>query len=168
MKKIILLLLFISTLANAQENEIKVTPEGISSLVITAEGMTAIQIYDKSKMLVLKMFDNPKHVIKVDEEGKILRFEGYRVFKEGFSSGGKYEYTCQLEFKDGRYKISFYDVSLSKGGSHTTFNDLFNKEGELRHYDYYKNIHANFETMLNNLNSQIKEAVIKNATESKW
>jgi hypothetical protein len=167
MKKTLLLLLLFSTLAKAQETEIKVTPEGITSLVVSTEGFSATQLYDKSKMLVLKMFSNPKYVIKVDEAGKILRFNGYQVFKEGFSSSGTYNYTCQLEFKDDRYKISFYDVYLDKAG-HVTCRDLFNKDGEIRHYDYYKNIYSNFIAMLNGVNHLIKDSVSKKSDEDKW
>jgi hypothetical protein len=163
MKIKIFFFLFATSFINAQESDIKVTPEGISTLVVPAEGLTAIQEYDKSKMLILKMFDN---VIKVDEIGKILRFDGYKVFKEGFSSGGLYKYTCQLEFKDERYKISFYDVYLTKG--HVTYSDLFNKEGEIRRYDYYKNIHSNFVLMLNEINALIKNSILKKKEEDKW
>jgi hypothetical protein len=167
MKKIALILLLISTFINAQESEIKVTPEGIAPLVVTTEGISATQLYEKSKDLIVKMFKNPNYVIKVDEEGKILRFNGYQVFKEGFSSSGTYKYTCQLEFKNDRYKISFYDVYLDKAGR-ITYRDLFNKDGEIRHYDYYKSIHSNFIVMLNGVNHLIKDSVSKKSEEDKW
>lgn len=165
MKKITLLLLLLVNYVNAQE--IKITPEGISSVVLPAEGKTAFQIYDLAKDLIIKMFDNPKNVIKVDEPGKILRFDGVKKFKGSISTEGIYNYTCELEFKDGRYKISFYDVYQDKGIKRT-YVDLFNKDGEVRKMDFYKTLHTNFTIMLNETNDLFKNKIITGAKEDKW
>lgn len=165
MKKITLLLFLLINYTNAQE--IKITPEGISSVVVPAEEKTAVQIYDLAKDLIIKMFENPKNAIKVDEPGKILRFDGVKKFKGSISTEGIYNYTCELEFKDGRYKISFYDVYQDKGIKRT-YVDLFNKDGELRKMEFYKTLHANFTIMLNETNDLFKNKIITGAKEDKW
>ncbi|MFW0737574.1 hypothetical protein [Flavobacterium sp. T12S277] len=167
MKKITLLLFLFITYSNAQETEIKITPEGISSAVIPTEGKTAVQSYELAKDMILKMFDTPKNVIKVDEQGKILRFEGVKKFKGSISTEGLYNYTCELEFKDGRYKISFYDVYLDKGIKRT-FVDLFNKDGDLRKMTFYKTLHSNFTIMLNEVNDMFKNKIVVGNKEDKW
>lgn len=166
MKKITFILFFFSAILQAQNN-ISVTADGISSVVNTAEGKTAGEIYVLAKDLVLKMYSDPKHVIKVDEESKLLRFAGFKKFKGGISSEGIYNYTCEIEFRDGRYKISFFDVYLDKGIKRT-YVDLFNKDGELRKMDFYKNLHANFTVMLNEVNDLFKDKIDKKLTEDKW
>lgn len=167
MKKITSLLLLFTCFLNAQESEITITPKGIDSAVIIVDGKTSKEMYDSAKDLILKTFSDPKYAIKVDEPGKLLRYSGFRKFKGGISSEGIYDYTCELEFKDGRYKISFYDVFLDKGIKRT-YVDLFNKEGELRKMEYYRNLHANFTTMVNEVNQMFKDKIIKGDKADNW
>jgi len=156
-----------SNLSNGQDKEIKITPDGINHLVISVENKSSMEIYDLAKGAVLKMFDNPKNNIKVDEAGKLLRFSGFRKFKGSLGSEGIYDYTCELEFRDNRYKISFYDVFLDKGIKRT-YNDLFNKEGELRKMEFYKTLHSNFTTMINDVNDLLKNEILKTSSDDKW
>lgn len=167
MKSLSLILLFWTGLLNAQESEITITAQGISSSIIAAEGKSSVQIYDLAKSVVLSMFDNPSKFIKVDEPGKILRFSGSRKFKGSISTEGVYNYTCELEFKEGRYKISFYDVFLDKGIKRT-YVDLFTSEGNLRKMDFYKKLHANFTTMLNEVDVRFKEKISGSSSTDKW
>lgn len=167
MKKIMLGLLFLSTFMYSQDNEIKITSKGIESAVINVEGKSAEQIYRLAKDLILATYSDPKIIIKVDETGKILRYSGFKKFKGGIGSEGIYDYTCQLEFKDGRYKISFEDVYLDKGIKRT-YVDLFNKEGQLRKMEFYKTLHSNFTTLVNEVNQMFKEKIVNGNPSETW
>lgn len=143
----------------AQEHEVKITPEGIEPVVVAVENLTAAELYDRAKTAVLKMFKNPDNVIKADIAGKLLRFQGEKFYSSGLSSEGTYRYTCQLEFKDNRYKVTFTEVTFLKK-RHAKIQELvFNDKGELRELDYYKNIYNNCLTMVNTVFSDIKTKV---------
>ncbi|MEO8534264.1 MAG: DUF4468 domain-containing protein [Flavobacterium sp.] len=167
MKSLALILVFWTGLLTAQESEISITAQGISSSIVPVEGKSSAQIYDIAKYALISMFDSPTKVIKVDEPAKILRFSGSKKFKGTISTEGIYNYTCELEFKDGRYKISFYDVFLDKGIKRT-YADLFNSEGELRKMDFYKKLYANFSTMINEVNVSLKEKISGSSSADKW
>ena len=164
------LLIVFTTMSFAQEEKdslkIKITSEGIIPLVVKAEGVTAQQMYDRTKLQITKMFKNPDYVIKADQPGKLLRFSGYENYKGGLSTEGKYFYTCELEFKDGRYKISFYDVYRNTGFQSPA--TCFNKAGEIRSMSAYKTLLANFIDLTNKVLFVYNHAITAPESSDGW
>jgi hypothetical protein len=168
MKNLNLIILLFSVQAlMCQENEIKITPDGIAPIVVSVDSLSASEIYDRAKVAIVKLFKNPKYAIKADEPGKLIRFEGYRFYSTGLSSEGNYNYTCELEFKNGRYKISFFEVYLDKG-LRPGVKDVFNKKGEIRNYDYYRNLYDNFTALTNDLHTTIKNKIVSGGKSDEW
>lgn len=150
MKNILLcgLLLFISV-CSAQN--FAVTPNGVEPVVVNVEGQTAQQLYDNVKLYIAKKFKNPRAVTKADEYGKLIRFEGYKFYKGSLTTEGDYKYTCEIEFKDNKYRISFFNLRRNA----IVPKDCFNKDGEVRKMNAYKVYLENFEDSIRSENADI-------------
>ena len=165
MKRLLLLpILLFTAMATAQD--IKITAQGIEPVVVQADSITAMQMYDRVKTYVQKTYKNPDKVIKVDEPGKLLRFEGYKYYESGLYNSGNYFFSSQLEFKDGRYKITFVDVYFKSGTVDIPYTKIFNDKGEVRHYAAYKKQFEFFTDLLNGVNDAVKAAIM--SKEKQW
>jgi len=107
MKKLILILLLLPVIGFSQD--LKMTPEGYSPIVILMPGKTAHQLYERAKNWANSYFESPNEAIKVDVPGKTLRVSCY---SPSFANAGKkiiYDayYNIRLDFKDGKYRITF-------------------------------------------------------------
>ena len=110
MKKIIVLL-FVCVFGFAQEMP-KITKEGFAPIVVNVEGKTASEIYTKAKEWVQTYYKNPTEVLKADISNDMIRIEGYAVdgYKMknlGMIFGYDYQYTLEIEFKDGKYRYNY-------------------------------------------------------------
>lgn len=164
MKKIIFLLMLTIAFSAAAQEEVVITKEGFQPIVVTAEGVSAKTLYDRAKFEIAKTFKNPDYVTKADIEGEILRFNGIMYFKGSLTTEGNYYYTCELEFRDGRYKISFFNVHRTKMQD---INSVFNKEGELRKMEFYKTLYKNFVEMTTMVHLNFKKAILK-SDQTDW
>lgn len=167
MKKIIFIaILLLYSINNFSQNSdvFKLTFEGVNSVVVTVEGKTAKEIYDSAKLYIAKNYKRPESIIMADTPEKILRFKGYKSFDTGVWSAGTFSYVCDLEFKDGKYKISYIDLS-STGSPGYTPRQLYNNKGELRKYEFHKQVHKNFEDALNNNHENLKAFILSASEE---
>lgn len=143
----------------------EVTPDGTNSIVVQMPGQTSAELFAKAKLYIAKTYKNPDRIINAEIPGQMLRYEGYEYFTTGIWSDGRYEFVCDLEFKDGRYKISYTDLSSSAtpvGG----IRDIFNKKGEVRKMEYCRKRKENYEALMQN-NHQGLKSFVEGAGE-KW
>lgn len=110
MKKIVLALL-IGFCGFAQEMP-KITKEGFTPIVVNVEGKTSAEIYLKAKEWIQTYYKNPSEVLKADIPNEMIRIQGYAVdgYKMknlGMVYGYDYEYTIEIEFKDGKYRYNY-------------------------------------------------------------
>nr|WP_321409359.1 DUF4468 domain-containing protein [uncultured Carboxylicivirga sp.] len=115
-KLILVLFVAISSTIQAQDYPFK-------SEVVQQEGMSALDIYLKSKEWYAKTFNSAQDVIQMDERGETLIAKG--ITKVDYSSmvmGKEYitpmniYFTLTSRFKDGRFK---YDIIISSVSSET-------------------------------------------------
>lgn len=145
--------------ADISSYEIQIRDNGIAPLVVMVDSLSALKIYDRSKLAVVKMLDRPDRSIIVDQPGQILRFK---------TSSGNNQFTCELEFKEGRYRISFSDINV-EGTILNSPGSFFNDKGELRNYKFYKDAHARFTRLLNDVHFAIKNSVVNSEiTKDGW
>lgn len=162
MKKILLLILFVSGIINAQETEFTFdNVKGMTDFIVTpVEGKTAPDIYKKILDWIKVTYKSPEKVILSTIENEYIRFEGIdNTFYSVGIMGKKYrdvKYQIEISVKDGKYKfdlISMYaywpPTSRSSGGwsEITIFNgnstkeslekSIYNKSGDLRSYYKY-------------------------------
>ena len=119
MKKTILALLLCTSVLFAQETP-QLTREGVTELIQPITGLSAGDLYSKTKEWVQTTYKNPSEVLKSDIENKTIRIVGY---SEGFffipSMGKQYqdiEYGMTFLFKDGRCKINFELLNIYYNG----------------------------------------------------
>lgn len=110
MKKVIIAL-FIGFIGFAQEMP-KITKEGLTPIVVNVEGKTASEIYSKTKEWIQTYYKNPSEVLKADIPNEMIRIQGYAVdgYKTknlGMVYGYDYDYTIEIDFKDGKYRYNY-------------------------------------------------------------
>lgn len=110
MKKILFALL-ISGFCFAQEMP-KITKEGFSPIVVEVEGSSSSDLYNKAKEWIQTYYKNPSEVLKADIPNEMIRIngyavDGYKMKNLGMVYGYDYEYTLEIEFKDGKYRFNY-------------------------------------------------------------
>lgn len=128
MKKIILLLLLVTKLANAQETKFELTAEKFTDfVVIPFEGKTQAEIYKKTLQWIEFNYSNPKEVLKASIENEYIRFQGVKdgifsiqIKKQTFSY--PIRYTIEVSFKDGKAK---FDVTNTESDSGVQYGGYF-------------------------------------------
>lgn len=168
MKKLVLLL-FMSIGALAQETEFKFTKDGFTDFIVTeVPGKLQNQLYKKTLDWISVTYKNPKEVLKAQIENDYIRIEGSkhglvcitRLIKFCYES----RYQIEISFKDGKYKFDVikieYYVEPSKygpGGWYdyqlTNMNEYFKKSGEIR--GAYEDSQLQFPKFFNELNSEL-------------
>lgn len=183
MKRIVMLLLLISGLMNAQETEFTFdNAKGMTDfVVVNVEGKTAPEIYKKVIEWIKITYKNPDKVILSTIDNEYVRFEG---FSSSFYSiyvplaGKAYsdtKYQIEIYVKKGKYKFDIIGMEnylapsqYSSGG--WSANNLFNgnidkeylektiyrKDGTLR--STWKNI-DDIPLYFNDLNKSILEYI---------
>ncbi|OYX85133.1 MAG: hypothetical protein B7Y83_05940 [Flavobacteriales bacterium 32-34-25] len=190
MKKILLLILFVSGVINAQETEFTFdNTKGMTDFVVTSvEGKTAPEIYKKVLDWIKLTYKNPEKVILSTIENEYIRFEGIdNTFYSVGIMGKNYrdvKYQIEISVKDGKYKfdlISMYaywqSTSRSSGGwsEVTIFNgnstkeslekSIYNKSGELRGYYKYT---PEVVIYYNKLNKSLFDSINTSSKNNDW
>jgi len=136
MKKIILLLLllFVPFIGFSQTiDSIKMTRTSFTPAIIELQGKSNNEIYSKIKSWINRNYKNPDFVIKADETNNYIRISSTSTF-EFYQMGlarNNYNYDLEIEVKEDKYKIIFFniiDTSINKGKFPNYF---FKKNGEL-------------------------------------
>ncbi len=127
MKNLILFftIAFFSLSAHAQKFE--VTPQGVAPIVIQIDSLTVEQIYTKTKLWVNDAYKNPEEVIAVDEENVRLRLNayssaGYTVSAMGSTTVYPYDYTLNIQIKEGRIRLTYTPTDVYWQGSSSKLN----------------------------------------------
>jgi hypothetical protein len=125
MKKIIIAL-FIGAFGYAQEMP-KITKDGLTPIVVNVEGKTASEIYAKTKEWIQTYYKNPSEVLKADIPNEMIRIEGYAVdgYKTknlGMVYGYDYDYTIEIDFKDGKYRYNYIVGQFWSLGKHVLYS----------------------------------------------
>lgn len=140
-KRILLIITLIScSLTFAQDlPKLKLTPSGVEPIVVTAENMSAADIYKKSLEWVQETYKNPDEVLKANIENKKIRIEGFSPdalsFKNMVVVTWGISYTLEISFKDGkcRYDYRINHFNGEDGGEvKITYANFYKKNGDIR------------------------------------
>jgi hypothetical protein len=109
MKKILFLILLLSSLGAWAQEPVKY------SEVIQCEGISADQAYSNIELWAVNSFKSPQKNVQLrDKEGKKLVIKAATVFKSQKKAvgdiNGYIEYTLNIFFKDGRFKVDMIDI----------------------------------------------------------
>ena len=179
MKKILLVLLLINGIVNAQETEFKFTKDGFTDfVVISIEGKTASELFKKTLDWVSVTYKNPKEVIKAQIENDYIRIEGSSKDLVCFNAMGKScntaKYTIEISFKDGKYKfdiIKNIEYLYEAGWAEIRLDKTeiyYSKKGEIRStYKYFPEIADYFNNLNKDLESFLKSETIP-SKKSDW
>jgi hypothetical protein len=161
MKKslIIILLLFINYLSNAQETSFKFSKEGFTDfVVINIDGKTAPFLYKKTIDWVSLTYVNFKEVLKAQIENDYIRIEG---INEGCL------YQIEISFKDGKYKFDLISYLHIAGRTNLLdMNIWFDNNGNIKNQRLEKII-AKHELFLNGLNNSLANHIKNETSPSK-
>ncbi len=159
MKKLLLGTLLLSSVAFSQVPKIELNAKGIEPLVINVDIEPASSIYAKTLSWLEQNFKDPDKVIVSREENKELSIKAvepkvWTANRIGVDSEYGIEYTLKIQFKDGKYRISYNLGNFEKDGKKlsTSYKDLFRKhDGSIKYG--YNNAVAGIEK---NLNKKVK------------
>lgn len=179
MKKMLLLLLFVSGIINAQDTEFKLKKEGLTDfVVILLEGKTEAELYKKTLDWIEKTYKGGSEVIKGKVENEYIRFEGIK--ENAFTS--KYmgiityynmKYTIEMGFKNGKYKMDVISLEMKVNipNNPNAWADVFS----LPLYDKDGTPKKRFETtiveipnVINEICNNVKDYISSSKKEDKW
>ncbi len=174
MRKIIYLLILVSSFSFSQGAEFKFSVNGFTDFVVTpVEGKSATELYKKTIDWILTTYKNPKKANLEQIENKFIRIEGFADKLLLFNNSGKNfydaKYQIEISFKDGKYKFDVISVNLlnTKSKPEMELNDMseyYKKDGGLK--TSYKYFPDNFAQFFNNLNNDLKKYIL-NLEETK-
>lgn len=119
MKKIYLLLLlsFLNTYSQEETDKLSY------SEVMTVEGISKQELYNRGKLWFAKAFNSANNVIQLDDKesgeivGKALFIYKPSMLSASEQTKGPVRYTVSLSFKDGRYKYEVTDFNHDPAGN---------------------------------------------------
>ena len=172
MKRIILFaLIVISTISYSQK--LVVTPNGLHDetdpektfVVINVEGKTSKELYENALKYINKNYKSADDVVKGKIEGEYLKFithvENFLIVKNtGVKVQIDADYTCELNFKDGKVKFEIItiDMPADKGGYGVLFAGgvfdgypIYNKKGDLKRPETKNEIESDFNSQISTL-----------------
>lgn len=106
-----------------------------------------IELRENSLEWIAKSFNNSNHVIRINNEDKILA-KGLFVTGEKYDNGyggvyieTKVNYTLDIEFKDSKYKIEIFDLIISSESLPYPLSTYFMNKDEFKIYmlNYWSN-----------------------------
>ena len=174
MKKIIIAMLFASTMMTAQETEFTFNSEsGMTDfIVVKVEGKTAPDIYKKIIEWIKITYKNPDKVILATIENEYVRFEGSSESFYAMNPISKIyvpvKYEIEISIKDEKYKFDYTGMTIIENGVKIPYFStkskkeldnypLFKKDGTLRStYKYFNEVPI----YLNNLNKLLTNHIV--------
>jgi len=174
MKKILQLslALLISGFTYSQEiiPKLKLTREGVESIVIKTDSLTSNQIYKKALDWVQETYKNPDKVLKAKIENKKIRIDGfatnawwYRTKNNSYNM----EYTIEISIKNGRYKFEFIIGQFFIDDGQKVLYDyksFFKKSGEIK--KAYTDAVPSLENTMNLLSNSFYSYITGHTSES--
>lgn len=126
MKRYFLLILFISAFTTAQTLPI-LTANGIEPVITQTDSLSAAAMYKNTINWVNVYFNDPDEVINAEITNEMIRLKGFTpAFFEMQGVGLTYydvSYDLALEFKDGRYRFSFFVTGITNKGANVLFSE---------------------------------------------
>lgn len=175
-----LLFAFLSICCGSFAQKVVVTPLGIVSesdsekdyIVIEVPDKTAGELYNNALAYIQKNYKNPSEVLKAKVENDYIRFDTHadRVFYLnaglGTKNWGDINYTTQLDFKDGKIKISFPVIDLKPDAIEAQYDigwksegmmnpGLYDKKGKLKQEEAKVAIELYFNTIILDIKSSV-------------
>jgi len=174
MKNLIILSLLVSTFAFGQVPKLELTRNGVEPAVINVDIITASDIYARTLRWLEDNFDNPDNVIVANLENKELSIKAvepkvWTPTRIGEDTDYGIEYTLKIEFRDGRYKVTYNLGNFEKDGKKlsTTYKDLFKKfDGSVKHN--YDAAVAGIESKLNKKTESLYNYIMGNDNGEDW
>lgn len=185
MKKLLILLLFISITSSAQETEFTFNSErGMTDFIVTpVEGKTAPEIYKKIIEWIKVTYKNPDKVILSTIENEYVRFEGssetlYALNIFGKKNYQNVKYEIEISIKDNKYKFDLVGFQIFSETIGWTQFDVFivntskkgieffyKTDGSLRNaFKYLPEVPIYF----NDLNKSLSESFSTTVKKSDW
>lgn len=119
--------------------KLELTKDGFEPIIYTIEGKTAKELYHSVKEWVQLTYERPDYVVKADIPDKYIRLEGRTADTWCYKAMGinycyHTSYTLELDFKDGKYKLSLKLDRFYTGSKRATFTytNFFKKDGSVR------------------------------------
>jgi len=174
MKKLLLGTLFISTIALSQVPKLELNAKGIEPLVVNVAITPASTIYAKTISWLEKNYDNPDKIIVSRDENKELNIKAvepkvWTANRIGVDSDYGIEYTLKIQFKDGKYRITYNLGNFEKDGKKldTSYKDLFRKhDGSIKYG--YNNAVAGIEEHLNKKVQSLYDFILGKNSNNDW
>lgn len=112
MKTLFSLIMLLVSVVSFSQDSLKINPEGYSSIVVSVEGKSASELYNEAINWVQTTYKNPENVLKAKIENESIRVNGFSSnawFYKNMGMKMYYDmnYTIEVSFKDGRYKLDF-------------------------------------------------------------
>jgi hypothetical protein len=158
MKKIFLsVLLLTAKLAFTQDlPKFELTKDGVQPIVVNIDSFSILTLYQKTLNWIQENYKNPKEVLKANIENETIRIEGYKKnawFYKSLGMKQEYdmEYSFQIEFKEGRIRLTFIPGQFWGDGQKILYNypTFFKNSGEIK--VAYKDAKPSLEQSMNDL-----------------
>jgi hypothetical protein len=182
MKKIILLLL-ISFSGLAQETQFHYTQEkGLTDyIIISCEGKSKEELYNKTINWISVYYNNPKEVIKAEIKDDYIRIEGIQknvplgTFM-GMETGDNLKYQIEISVKDNKYKLDVINIEtyiipsqyiVNSGWVPFEFNNTINqyKNGKIKNSVKY--LPKSLPQVFNDINTDLYKYILSNESTTK-
>lgn len=150
---------------DGQAQEFFLKQSGYEDVVREHPGRSAGELYKLSKEYVQRSYKNPDFVSKGDIEDKFYSFVGFAANQACYTQIGiktcmDITYRVNLDFKDGKYKMSITELYVQNKERHGDMNypDYWKRNGEVpKHLLTVLDDTDNFfNTMLSNLDNFIR------------
>lgn len=172
MKRLIFALFFVFTFFKVNSQELlKLSVNGFNATVISVDGLNASDLYRNSLKWVHSTYKNPDLVLKTKIENEKIRIDGHMSDAWYYSSMGiknyyGMDYTLELSFKDGRYKIDFLINRFTDKGA-TAMHKLshfYKEDGTIRkmYSDSPISLEESVNILVSSLQKYIKSGGVNN------
>lgn len=159
---------------------VDIKPTDNAFIVIETEG-SSIELYNKVKMYVNQVMNNPEASIIADEKGVFIKWRTYVPEIATFNAGINYEvnikYNTSISCKDNKIKVvvNIFDGEVDNG---TRSWPLTYTRGGVSYYGIYKkngiitnvgqNIKTNIETYFNDMLKSIELSLSNEPKKDDW
>ena len=150
----------LGTIVFGQNDQFKLTKEGVAPIVVEVEGKTAADLYQSAINWVQTTYKNPDKVLKAKIENESIRIDGFASNAWWYKSMGiknyyDMEYSITISFKEGKYRVEITIGDFFTNGQKLTYRypTFFKGDGSVR--SSYEDAVPSLEETINNLNNSL-------------